>query len=161
MATMKATLLVVDDEDYICKLLERILVQAGYGVVTAANGREAFDKLSQVNIDLVLLDIMMPGLNGFQVLDLIRERYDIPVIMLTGKVEVTTVRDALSLGADDYVRKPFSKLELLARIKAKLRRSAPKSSQRSRRFSASPQQVVKLERPTTDKFSVEVVNEPY
>lgn len=127
MATMKATLLVVDDEDSICKLLERILVQAGYGVVTAANGREAFDKLSKVNIDLVLLDIMMPGLNGFQVLDVIRQRYDIPVIMLTGRGEVNTVRDALSIGADDYIRKPFAKLELLARIEAKLRRAAPRS----------------------------------
>jgi DNA-binding response OmpR family regulator len=136
---MKATLLVVDDEDSICKLLERILVQAGYDVVTAANGSEAIEKLSQVNIDLVLLDIMMPGLNGLQVTEAIRQKYDIPVIMLTGKGEVTTVRDALSIGADDYIRKPFTKLELLARIEAKLRRSAPKSFPASPTLS-SPQQ---------------------
>ena len=135
MATEKVTLLVVDDEDYIRKLLERILVQAGYGVVTAANGREAVDRLSQGNVDLVLLDIMMPGLDGFQTLEIIRRKYEVPVIMLTGKGEVTTVRDTLSLCADDYVRKPFSKLELVARIEAKLRRSPLRESQRSRRSS--------------------------
>jgi two-component system response regulator VanR len=124
MATRKATLLAVDDEDLIRNFLERILVQAGYGVVMAANGQEAVDKLSQRNLDLVLLDIMMPGLDGVRTLEIIRRGYDVPVIMLTGKLEVATVHDALSLGADDYVRKPFRKLELLARIEAKLRRSA-------------------------------------
>ncbi len=138
MATRKATLLVVDDEEFIRMLLERILVQAGYGVVMAASGHEAVDKLSQGNVDLVLLDIMMPGLDGFQTLEIIRRGYDVPIIMLTGKVEVTTVHDALSLGADDYVRKPFSKVELLARIEAKLRRSALESI--STKPMVSPQQ---------------------
>lgn len=119
--------LVVDDEDFICKLVERILVGAGYDVVSAANGCEALDKLSQGGIDLVLLDIMMPQLDGFKTLDLIREQYDVPVIMLTGKGEVSTLRDALAIGADDYIRKPFGKLELLARVKAKLRRSRSRS----------------------------------
>ena len=73
--------------------------------------------------DLVILDIVMPGLDGFQVLDMIRQHSNVPVIILTGRCEVTTVRDALALGADDYVRKPFSTLELLARIRAKLRRA--------------------------------------
>jgi len=69
------------------------------------------------------LDINMPGLNGFQVLERIRQRSDVPVIMLTGEGEVTTLGNALSLGADDYVKKPFSTRELLARIRAKLRRA--------------------------------------
>ncbi len=73
---------------------------------------------------MVILDIMMSGLDGFQVLDLIRQRSSIPIIMLTARCEVTTLRDALSLGAGDYVRKPFRIQELLTRIRAKLRRAA-------------------------------------
>ena len=122
MTVGKMTILVVDDEEYVRKLLQRVLEEAGYGVVLTANGREALDKMSQTNVSLVLLDIMMPELDGFQTLKLIRQQYDVPVIMLTAKSEVTTLRDALALGADDYVRKPFNTLELLARIQAKLRR---------------------------------------
>ena len=73
--------------------------------------------------DLVILDIMMPEFDGLQVLSLIRQSSDIPVIMLTARTEVTILRDALVLGADDYVRKPFGTQELLARIQAKLRRA--------------------------------------
>jgi len=124
----EATILVVDDEEYVRKLLQRILEEAGYDVVTAASGREALDKLSLSNVNLVLLDIKMPGLDGFQTLDLIREQSGIPVIMLTGIGEVTSVGDALTLGADDYIRKPFRTRELLARIKAKLRRAGAISS---------------------------------
>ncbi|MFC1984907.1 response regulator transcription factor [Chloroflexota bacterium] len=72
---------------------------------------------------MVILDIMMPGLDGFQVLDIIRQHSDIPVIMLSTKREVTIKRDALTLGADDYVGKPFHTGELVARIRAKLRRA--------------------------------------
>jgi len=122
MPVGKTTILVIDDEDYIRKLLQRMLEEAGYGVVTAANGREALDMMLQTNVSLVLLDIMMPEIDGFQVLGLIREKSGVPVIMLTGRGEVTALRDAVDLGADDYVRKPFNKRELLARIKAKLRR---------------------------------------
>ncbi|GAF88395.1 unnamed protein product, partial [marine sediment metagenome] len=101
----------------------RTLEPEGYGVVVAADGGSALTLLEDCRPDLVILDIMMPGLNGFQVLDLIRQRSSVPVIMLTARGEVTTLRDALSLGADDYVRKPFSTQELLARIRAKLRRA--------------------------------------
>ena len=115
--------LVVDDEEIVRNSLQRVLKEAGYDVVTAANGQEALDKMSQLKIKLVLLDIKMPGLDGFQVLDLIRKSSNVPVIMLTAVQEMTTVRDTLSLGADDYVRKPFHTRELLARIQAKLRRT--------------------------------------
>jgi len=115
--------LVVDDEEIVRNSLQRVLKEAGYDVVTAANGQEALDKMSQLKIKLVLLDIKMPGLDGFQVLDLIRKSSNVPVIMLTAVKEVTTVRDTLSLGADDYVRKPFYTRELLARIQVKLRRT--------------------------------------
>jgi len=116
-------ILVVDDEESVRDLLQRVLKEAGYNVVTAANGQEALDKMSELSIGVVLLDIKMPGLDGFQVLDHIRQRSDIPVIMLTAIGEVTNVRDSLALGADDYIRKPFKTRELLARIQAKLRRA--------------------------------------
>jgi len=116
-------ILVVDDEESVRDLLQRVLKEAGYNVVTAANGQEALDKMSELSIGIVLLDIKMPGLDGFQVLDHIRQRSNIPVIMLTAIGEVTNVRDSLALGADDYIRKPFKTRELLARIQAKLRRA--------------------------------------
>ena len=104
-------------------LLQRILEEAGYDIITAANGQEALDKLPHAKVNLVLLDIKMPGLDGFSVLEQIRKTSNVPVIMLTAVKETTTVRDTLSLGADDYVRKPFNQRELLLRIKAKLRRT--------------------------------------
>ncbi len=119
----KATILAVDDEEHVRRLLQRILEEAGYNVVTAGNGREALDKLSLASIGLVLLDIRMPEMDGFQTLDLIRKQYDIPVIMVTGVGGVTSGSDALNLGSDDYVIKPFQSSELLARIEAKLRRT--------------------------------------
>ena len=73
---------------------------------------------------LKILDIMMPGLDGFQVLELLRRNSDVPVIVLTGKGEMTALRDSVEIGADDYVRKPFYRLELVARVRAKLRRAA-------------------------------------
>ncbi len=122
MTEKQQRILIVDDEETIRDLLQRTLQEVGYDVITAANGQEALDKVSQCNVSLVLLDIKMPGLDGFQVLDSIRQRSNMPVIMLTVKQDVTTLKDALAGGADDYIRKPFSRLELLARIKAKLRR---------------------------------------
>ncbi len=116
-------IMVVDDEQTILSLLKQTLEPEGYEVVVAADGRSALALLEERKPDLVLLDIMMPGLNGFQTLERIRQRSNIPVIMLTAKCEVTTVRDTLGLGADDYVRKPFHTRELLARIRAKLRRA--------------------------------------
>ena len=128
MTEGKATILVVDDEEHVRTLLQRILDGAGYSVVTAANGREALVKLSLASISLVLLDVRMPELDGFQTLELIRKQYNIPVIMVTGVGEVTSVSDALTIGADDYVKKPFQSRELLARIEAKLRRASMKDN---------------------------------
>ena len=116
-------ILVVDDEEHVRKLLQRILERSGYNVITAANGREALDKLSLAKFDLVLLDLKMPELDGFQTLALIRKQSNVLVMMVTGMGEVASVNEALSIGADDYVTKPFSGAVLLARIEAKLRRS--------------------------------------
>ncbi len=92
-------------------------------MITVANGQEALDKVSQCNVNLVLLDMKMPGLDGFQILDGIRQHSNIPVIMLSGMRDETIKIDSLGLGADDYIVKPFSTGELLARIQAKLRRA--------------------------------------
>jgi len=122
MTEKQKRILIVDGEETVRDLLQRTLQEVGYDVITAANGQEALGKVSQFNVSLVLLDIKMPGLDGFQVLDRIRQRSNMPVIMLTAKREVTTLCDTLALGADDYVVKPFNTRELLARIQAKLRR---------------------------------------
>jgi len=116
-------IMVVDDEQAILSLLKRTLEPEGYHVILADNGRAALALLEEHKPDLVILDIMMPGLDGFQVLDLLRQRSNVPVIMLTARREVVSLNKALGLGADDYVRKPFSTRELLARIRAKLRRA--------------------------------------
>ena len=115
-------IMVVDDDQGVLRLLKRNLELEGYDVIVADNGTIALEVFEECIPDLVILDIMMPGLDGFQVLELIRQHFSTPVIMLTAKREVDTVRDALAIGANDYVRKPFHRQELLARVKAKLRR---------------------------------------
>jgi len=119
------SIMAVDDEQAILSLLNRTLEPEGYHVILADNGRAALALLEEHKPDLIILDIMMPGLDGFQVLGLIRQRSNIPVIMLTARREVASLNEALGLGADDYVRKPFGRGELLARIRAKLRRAGP------------------------------------
>ena len=116
-------ILVVDDEERSLRLVEAMLAPEGYDVVLAHSGQEGLEKISDTSPDIVLLDIMMPGMDGYEVLRILRQQSNIPVIMLTAKKEVTSACDALNLGADDYIRKPFRKGELLARIQAKLRRA--------------------------------------
>ena len=123
MTEKQERILVVDDEESLRNLLQRILEESGYSIITASDGHEALEKFSQCEVDLVLLDIKMPGLDGFSVLEEIRGTSNIPVIMLTAEREMTTARDTLLLGADDYIRKPFNQRELLLRIKSKLRRT--------------------------------------
>jgi DNA-binding response OmpR family regulator len=115
-------ILVIDDEESMRKLVARALETEGFSVMLASGGEVALELMEEREPDLVILDIKMPGMNGFQVLEVIRQRSDIPVIMLSGLGEVTTIRDALIIGADDFLRKPFYARELLARVKAKLRR---------------------------------------
>jgi OmpR family response regulator RpaB len=120
----RTCIMAIDDEIEILRLLRNILEDEGYDFIGADSGDSAFSMMQKRNPDLIILDIMMPGLNGFQVLDRIRQESDIPVIMLTGMGEVTALRDSVEIGADDYVRKPFYPLELVARVRAKLRRVA-------------------------------------
>ena len=121
----RPVILVIDDEEPMLKLLRANLSVEGYQVVTTSNGMSALDLLEEYKPDLIILDIMMPGQDGFQVLDLIRQRSSVPVIMLTAKCEMTSLQRALLAGADDYMIKPFSILVLTARIRAKLRRATP------------------------------------
>lgn len=116
-------IMVVDDDRDMLKLLDRTLELEGFDTATAADGDAALALLEEIGPDLVILDIMMPGLDGFQTLEQIRERSDIPVIMLTARYELKALERALRLGADDYVSKPFRIRPLLARIRAKLRRA--------------------------------------
>jgi OmpR family response regulator RpaB len=118
----KKNIMVVDDEESVRTVVKRLLEKEGYTVAAFADGVSALTSMADFKPHLVILDIKMPGLDGFQVLDIIRQRSDVPVIMLSALGEVTNVRDALAIGADDFLRKPFSTRELAARVKAKLRR---------------------------------------
>ncbi|MDD3654408.1 MAG: response regulator transcription factor [Desulfotomaculaceae bacterium] len=120
---MVERILVVDDESLLVKGLRRSLEQEGYAVLTAGDGREALAILRREEVDLVLLDLMLPGINGLDVCREIRKKSDLPVIMLTAKGEDIDKIVGLELGADDYLTKPFNTRELLARIRAVLRRA--------------------------------------
>ncbi len=124
----RTCILAIDDEEEILRLLKKIFEEEGYDFVGATSGDSAFSLLRELQPNLIILDIMMPNLDGFQVLNLIRQKSDVPVIMLTGRSEVTALRDSVEFGADDYVRKPFYPLELVARVRAKLRRAAQSQS---------------------------------
>src|SRR5512137_1186507 len=116
-------ILVVDDEERMVRFIRMNLEHDGFQVAEAFNGRQAVQKLRDVSPDLILLDVMMPDLDGFEVLQMIREVSNVPVIMLTAKGEEDDRVRGLELGADDYVTKPFSPRELISRAKAVLRRT--------------------------------------
>ncbi len=115
-------LLVVDDDELICKLISEYMTEAGLRVSTAANGREMTAVMKTESIDLIVLDVRMPGQDGFSLIRSIRQTSNVPIIMLTGQVHEVDRVLGLELGADDYLVKPFSPRELLARIRAVLRR---------------------------------------
>ena len=123
-------IMVVDDDVDTLKLVRHILELEGYAVSVATDSRFALALLEERMPDLILLDIMMPDLDGFQFLYLLRQRSGVPVIMLTGRTEMALLKKALLLGADDYVKKPFSTRVLVARIQAKLRRARQKVARR-------------------------------
>ncbi len=116
-------ILVVDDEERMVRLIRLNLEREGFEVVEAFNGRQALEKLRDTTPDLILLDVMLPDLDGFEVLQMIREISNVPVIMLTAKGEENDRVRGLESGADDYVVKPFSTRELISRVRAVLRRT--------------------------------------
>ncbi|MCS7251405.1 MAG: response regulator transcription factor [Anaerolineae bacterium] len=115
-------ILIVDDEARVRQFIRLNLELEGFEVFEASNGLEALDKIKELLPDLVLLDVMMPKMDGFETLELIRETSGVPVIMLTVRADETDKVRGLELGADDYVTKPFSPRELVSRIRAVLRR---------------------------------------
>jgi len=116
-------ILVVDDEERMVRFIRMNLEHDGFQVSEAFNGKEAIQKIRDVTPDLILLDVMMPDIDGFEVLETVREVSQVPVIMLTAKGEEDDRVRGLELGADDYVTKPFSPRELVSRVKAVLRRT--------------------------------------
>ncbi len=121
-SSYEATILVVDDNKEIVYSISELLRYEGYRAVPAYDGMEALDMMEKEHIDLILLDVMMPRLNGLSALMKLRERTKIPVIILSAKTEESDKVSGLVLGADDYVEKPYNPAELMARVKAHLRR---------------------------------------
>jgi len=139
-------ILVVDDDPHIRELVRHFLQNEGFAVHEAADGAEALAKLESVKADLVILDIMMPNMDGWQLCGELREHYDIPLLMLTAKGETAEKIKGFQLGTDDYLVKPFDPPELVARVKALLRRY---------RIAAS--QTVQIGDVTLDRKTFEVI----
>ncbi|WP_394924156.1 VanR-ABDEGLN family response regulator transcription factor [uncultured Robinsoniella sp.] len=119
---MGSKILIVDDEREIADVVELYLKNENYDVVKCYNGTDALDCIKNEKLDMALLDVMLPDIDGFTILQRIREEHTFPVIMLTAKTEYMDKINGLTLGADDYIAKPFNPLELIARVKAQLRR---------------------------------------
>lgn len=119
---MEERILVVDDEREIADLLELYLKNDGYTVCKFHNGADALECIENTDIALAILDVMLPDIDGFQICRKIREKYYFPVIMLTAKIESGDKIMGLTLGADDYITKPFNSLEVVVRVKTQLRR---------------------------------------
>ena len=124
MATQAPKILLVDDEQSVQKLLAFPLRREGYEVVSALDGQEALDRIKDTTFDLIVLDLMLPHVDGFEVCRQVRARSSVPIIMLTAKAEEIDKVLGLELGADDYITKPFSVREFRSRVKAVLRRAA-------------------------------------
>lgn len=119
---MNESILIVDDEEEIADLVEVYLKNDGYRVYKFYRGMEALKCIESTKIDMAVLDVMLPDIDGFHICQKIREKYFFPIIMLTAKVEDTDKIMGLTIGADDYITKPFNPLEVVARVKTQLRR---------------------------------------
>ncbi len=119
---MKETILVIDDEVKIIEVIKLYLENEGYTVIQATSGIEALKKQSEFNPDLLILDLMLPDISGEKVCERIREESDVPIIMLTAKSSEESVLNGYSIGSDDYVTKPFSPKQLVAKVNAVLKR---------------------------------------
>jgi len=135
---MKEKILLIEDEEKLARFVELELAHEGYEVVKAADGRDGLALFDEKRFDLVLLDIMLPGLGGFEVLRRIRKTSSLPVIMLTARDAVMDKVAGLDAGADDYVTKPFAIEELLARIRTALRKNGPGAALQAGRLTLDP-----------------------
>lgn len=118
----KKKIMVVDDDQHIAELISLYLIKEGYEIMEIYDGREALEKVDNFQPDMMLLDLMLPSMDGYKVCTEVRKKSDIPIIMLTAKGETFDKVLGLELGADDYIVKPFDSKELVARVKAVLRR---------------------------------------
>ncbi len=137
MTGMGNRVLIIDDDEKLCKLLKEYLEGNGFKVLTLADGSDVEKALQKESPEMVILDIMLPGKDGLEVLKEIRTGHTVPVIMLTAKGDQTDRIVGLELGADDYLPKPFNPRELLARMKAVLRRAVPEDREKVRRKEAT------------------------
>ena len=128
-----AKILIADDDRNICDLLRMYLEKEGFAVVLAGNGEEALLKFDEENPDILLLDVMMPRLDGWQVCRELRKKSEVPIIMITAKGETFDKVLGLELGADDYVVKPFEPKEIVARVKAVLRRTGKTNAENDKK----------------------------
>lgn len=119
---MNESILIIDDEKEIADLIEVYLENEGYCVYKCYNGMDGLNCVMTTKIDLVILDVMLPDMDGFQICQKIRETYFFPIIMITAKIEAIDKIMGLTIGADDYITKPFNPLEVIARVKTQLRR---------------------------------------
>jgi DNA-binding response OmpR family regulator len=131
---MALTILVIDDDEKLNRLLKQFLKEYGFEVFTAIDADAGFKKTRTIEPDLIILDIMLPGMSGFEVCKRIRESSAVPIIMLTARGDVMDKVVGLELGADDYLPKPFEPRELVARVQAVLRRSRQTGADRRRTF---------------------------
>ncbi len=129
---MGKKILVVDDEKTIVEILRFNLIKEGYEVYEAYDGEKALERAAAINPDLILLDVMLPKIDGFEVCKKIRETSSVPILMLTAREEEVDKVLGLELGADDYITKPFSVRELMARVKANMRRTSAENEPRTR-----------------------------
>lgn len=131
---LQERILAIDDSADLLRILQLCLERENYRVFTAGNGREGLQRTYSVQPDLVILDVMMPGMDGWEVLSRLREMSEVPVIMLTAKGREADIVRGLGLGADDYIVKPFGAAELLARVQALLRRNKTPAIRRLTRY---------------------------
>ncbi len=141
MSKLGASILVVDDEREILRALQRSLTAHGYKVFTARSGEEAIEAVARNRPDLLLLDLLLPGMSGLEVTRWVRERSNVPIIVLSVKEAERDKVEALDLGADDYVAKPFGMNEVLARVRVALRHVAQVQTGTEPHFQAGPLEV--------------------
>ena len=125
---MQDHILLVEDDQSICEMVEKYLTKEGFSITTANDGEQAIVQFSKGTFDLILLDIMLPNLDGLEAMKIIREKSSIPIVIMSAKDQDIDKALGLGLGADDYISKPFSMIELLARVKAAIRRATKYSS---------------------------------
>jgi DNA-binding response OmpR family regulator len=133
-----ARILVVDDEPTLLATLRFNLEREGFEVLTASDGGDAVDLVESHRPDLVLLDLMLPGMHGFEVCRTLRKRTSVPIVIVTARTDEVDRIVGLEVGADDYITKPFSMVELIARVRALLRRSVAQGPQEAEIISAGP-----------------------